>query len=691
MNTTRKTALLPLLLLLAGCARIRIPAYTPVAPPAAREFLAGVGKVDITPPPGYPLGGHSIGGQMARGYWTHLYARAFYFQKPGGQPLVLISCELFAIPAGIHARVAQELGVPPETLLIGAVHTHHGPAGYMSSSVFNFAGPLPFYDDRLAKFLIARIEDAYNAARIDALSGGAGAIVLRSGLAVNLQRNRAIDAFFLNPPDVRKNVLDASRNAQMTCPDPASDNQCPRFQAVDPTLEVLEVLRAGQRIGVLVFFAIHNTAMSHDCTLYQSDLTGYAMHQLETADAQHPIAAGFFNGAEGDVSPRWVRQDRGDVVRIGGALANAAAGLLATPGDVQSDPAISASRLVVPVASTSGPAGQLTRPGSGVGELGGAEDGRTIMYAYGWHGGVTVPGSDPKMPALDLWSVNLLKILQRILGSPNNYPQQIPVATATLGTLSLAAVPTEMTTVQGWQLRDALQKGTGRPFTIVGLANEYIGYTTTQEEYAQQNYEGASTMYGPKQGAVLTDLMLRVVKSPPPSPVPVPKMVFDAGARAKYPFGPEFFGELYKVAYQNLEPLMTGPEGRLDDSASRFEWSEPLAADWDSVNRWVYILKQEGNGWRDVANDRGFEILTVLVNGLLNSNSPDPNADRRVWTAIWVPDREKLDRSANYVFWVKPPGKNAVCSEQFQPSGAVVTVPPAALATATACPAWSKP
>ena len=89
--------------------------------------------------------------------------------------------------------------------------------------------------------------------------------------------------------------------------------------------------------------------------------------------------------------------------------------------------------------------------------------------------------------------------------------------------------------------------------------------------------------------------------------------------------------------------------------------------------------------------DRGFEILTVLVNGLLNRNSPDPNVDRRVWTAIWVPDREKLDRSANYVFWVKPPGRNAVCSEPFQPSGAVVTVPPAALGTATACPAWSKP
>jgi neutral ceramidase len=684
--TTTKTALLPLILLAAGCAKIRIPAYTPLAPPAAREFLVGAGKADITPPPGYPLGGHSIGGQMARGYWTHLYARAFYFQKPGGQPLVLITCELFAIPAGLHARVAQELGVPPESLLISATHTHHGPAGFMSSSVFNFGGPLPFYDERLAKFLAGRIEEAYKAARTDAMSGGAGSIVLRSGLAVNLQRNRAIDAFFLNPPEITTPLLDASRDALMTCPDPASENQCPRFQAADPTLDVLEVLRGGQRIGLLVFFAIHNTAMSHDCTLYQSDLSGYAMHQLETADGHRPIVAGFFNGAEGDVSPRWVEQNRGDVERIGGDLANAVTNLLTKPGDVQSDPAISASRLVVPVASTSG----LTRPGSGVGELGGAEDGRTVLYAYGWHGGVTVNGSDPKMPALDLHNLGLLKILKPILASPNSYPQQIPVAAASLGTLSLAAIPTEMTTTQGWRLREELRQATGRPFVIVGLANEYIGYTTTREEYAQQNYEGASTMYGPGQGEVLTGLMLRAAQSPPPPPVPVHEMVFDPGVKATYPFGPQFFGEAYKVAYQSLEPLMDGPEGRLDDSAKRFQWSEPSSADWNAADRWVYVLKQDGAGWREIDNDRGFEILTVLVDGHLNEKSTEPNVDRRVWTAIWVPRRQNLDRSAYYVFWVKPPGKAAVCSKPFQPSGAVMTVPPAPLDT-SACPAWRKP
>src|SRR5690348_14628961 len=104
-----------LLLLLAGCAgvRIQVPRYD-VAPPApAARFLAGAAKVDITPPPGYPMGGHSIGGRVARGYWTRLYARAFYFQDAAGHRLVLVSCDLFAIPAGLHAMLAARLKLPP--------------------------------------------------------------------------------------------------------------------------------------------------------------------------------------------------------------------------------------------------------------------------------------------------------------------------------------------------------------------------------------------------------------------------------------------------------------------------------------------------------------------------------------------------------------------------------------------------
>lgn len=42
---------------------------------------------------------------------------------------------------------------------------------------------------------------------------------------------------------------------------------------------------------------------------------------------------------------------------------------------------------------------------------------------------------------------------------------------------------------------------------IVGLANAYAGYMTTREEYAQQDYEGASTHFGPWQLAAVQQEM----------------------------------------------------------------------------------------------------------------------------------------------------------------------------------------
>ena len=44
-----------------------------------------------------------------------------------------------------------------------------------------------------------------------------------------------------------------------------------------------------------------------------------------------PVVAGFFNGPEGDVSPRWLRQDREDAERLGGLLAEAVERTLALP------------------------------------------------------------------------------------------------------------------------------------------------------------------------------------------------------------------------------------------------------------------------------------------------------------------------------------------------------------------------
>src|SRR5262245_26764846 len=69
-------------------------------------FAAGAGIADITPPPGFPMGGHGPSAEVARGYWLGLRARAFFFEDRDGRTLTLVSADLFAIPAGLRANVA---------------------------------------------------------------------------------------------------------------------------------------------------------------------------------------------------------------------------------------------------------------------------------------------------------------------------------------------------------------------------------------------------------------------------------------------------------------------------------------------------------------------------------------------------------------------------------------------------------
>jgi neutral ceramidase len=602
------------------------------------------------------MGGHSIGGRISRGYWTRLYARAFYFQDAAGHRLVLVSCDLFAIPAGLHAAVAERLKLPPESLIISATHTHHGPAGYMSSAVFNFGGPLPGYDASLFEHLTGGIVEAVAAARENALQSDGASIALHTGVALDLQRNRAIDAFFRNSAEQRTAVLDRSRAAGMSCPDPANAGECPRYQAADPALNVLEVRSAGRRTALLVFYAIHNTAMTHDCTLYQSDLTGYAMQLIEH---ESPVIAGFFNGAEGDISPRWVAQNRNDVLSLGDAFARSVTTTLKHPAYSDPDPKIAAARRSFRAAAIK----DLTVPRSGVGELGGAEDGRTVLYGYGWHGGVTRPGPDPKVPALELYRPGALKLLQRVLDSPKSYPEEIPVSVASIGPLSLAAIPTEMTTVQGLEVREKLAAATGRTHVLIGLANEYIGYTASRAEYAAQDYEGASTMYGPRQGKAIGEMLAAVAGKKQHSSTSVAAAIFHPGAKAPFRFGPELFGERYNLPYADLEPVLPDAQHRPDDAAPRFEWSEPPDTDWQTRDRHVTILRETEHGqWRAVDDDRGANILTVLVSG----------GPQRRWSAIWIAPKP-FDRTAHYMFQVEHPERE--CSGAFQLGGPVTTIP----------------
>ena len=83
------------------------------------------------------------------------------------------------------------------------------------------------------------------------------------------------------------------------------------------------------------------------------------------------------------------------------------------------------------------------------------------------------------------------------------------LAAVRIGDRLIVTVPGEMTEEMGRRLRAsvlAASAGAGiRRVVISGLANEYMDYFTTPEEYDTQHYEGGSTVYGRTASLALQD------------------------------------------------------------------------------------------------------------------------------------------------------------------------------------------
>ncbi|KAL7589865.1 hypothetical protein Lser_V15G36679 [Lactuca serriola] len=86
-------------------------------------------------------------------------------------------------------------------------------------------------------------------------------------------------------------------------------------------------------------------------------------------------------------------------------------------------------------------------------------------------------------------------------------PAIVPIQILRIGKLVILSVPGEFTTMSGRRLRESVKQtlisNSGGEFdndthiVIAGLTNTYSQYIATPEEYKQQRYEAASTLYGP--------------------------------------------------------------------------------------------------------------------------------------------------------------------------------------------------
>ncbi|KAG2768381.1 hypothetical protein PC116_g33208, partial [Phytophthora cactorum] len=104
-------------------------------------------------------------------------------------------------------------------------------------------------------------------------------------------------------------------------------------------------------------------------------------------------------------------------------------------------------------------------------------------------------------------------------------PNILPVQVVKIGQFAIAVTNFETTTMAGRRIRNTVKTAlAGAGVTEVELAaisNAYAQYMTTKEEYLTQNYEGASTLFGPNQLAAVQQELTRVAASVADSSVPL--------------------------------------------------------------------------------------------------------------------------------------------------------------------------
>ena len=101
----------------------------------------------------------------------------------------------------------------------------------------------------------------------------------------------------------------------------------------------------------------------------------------------------------------------------------------------------------------------------------------------------------------------------KIVGAGLTREAQLLVAR--VGSRLLAGVPAEITTTAARRMRDSMlvaSRADSRvsDAVIVGLANGFMQYVTTPEEYSAQFYEGGSTIYGPGEADMLGRQLARL-------------------------------------------------------------------------------------------------------------------------------------------------------------------------------------
>jgi len=611
---------------------------------ASGEPTAGAVSIDITPPPGMPMGGYSILANKGKGFRTRLKARVVYLNDSKGHSIALVQTDLPAGSLLLHHKVAEavseQTGLRPGDIAITASHSHSAPANFFENDFYNkhmTSGKwlevsfLDFAAQRIAQGIL----EAHESRRAAKVATGYKDIY-------GYNRNRSLDSYVLN-----ENVGDIRMG------DPEAV-----FKAVNPALCMLRIDvqdNGGHYKPLAAFssFSVHATALTPPVEVYNADLFAYAQKDLEWTIRRRystpwAVVHALTQATQGDMAP--ALPDRGNHIfgfspvnwkearKLGEGIGREAISLFEALEDkLTADISLGSSVRELNIREHNLVENIKLCKDAVVGNplVGGANEPAGL-----WVAAIPFLKGGNVMSRRWLFTDGcqgnkrhlFFSFLQPLIEPKDSFPNTVMFQLIRMNDTVILPVPFEVTAESGRRMaarvkREFVEAGDDsiQHVWVAGNANGYFGYTTTPEEYSRQNYEGGHTLYGQYSTPYLTaqlGLLARDFKARGEVQELKPEWKYEMKANTFYPETQVSTGQRKALA----RPKAVKAEKYYAEDYIAFHWQdvgpseidfhEPLSrVELKIDEQWVPMLK-DGKAIDDDGYDMEVRYLKKLDEGM---------------------------------------------------------------------------
>ena len=215
-------------------------------------------------------------------------------------------------------------------------------------------------------------------------------------------------------------------------------------------------------------------------------------------------------------------------------------------------------------------------------------------------------------------------------------PQVVRVQLLRINDLALAAMPGEPTIQMGRRIERSVLAAGGGLFTkalTVGLANDYVSYMATTQEYEAYQYEGGFSLYGQQTGNLFKSRLVDMATAMKTG-VPMPACSVDRGCVTPPDTSGLAAAPRPLAVDVGAGSAVSQPVDVARFQGTRFEWTGGgPAAEWSQNDALVELQKRTGPTWKTVASDLDFELPVHYAKA----------AGVHHWTAFFDPTKDWED------------------------------------------------